>query len=112
MALFGLFNSEKGYQNISAEEFARLRADKGTVVLDVRTSREYRGGHLPEARLMDFYRSFKDAVEDLPREGRYLLYCRSGARSGSACALMHRMGFKDLYNLKGGILAWKGELSR
>jgi rhodanese-related sulfurtransferase len=40
----------------------------------------------------------------------YYIYCRSGARSSRACKIMGKAGFKNLYNLKGGILSWKGNI--
>ena len=38
------------------------------------------------------------------------LYCKSGARSAAACQIMGQLGFENVYNLKGGITDWKGEV--
>ena len=46
-----------------------------------------------------------DELEDL-REEEVIVYCRSGRRSQMACMVLDQMGFKDTYNLEGGILAW------
>lgn len=111
--MFGFFNKESGYENVGADTFQQLvESNPKAVVLDVRTAREFGSGHLPKAKLKDFYQNFKNQVESLPRGEKYLLYCRSGARSANACKLMHRMGFTDLTNLRGGILAWKGAVAR
>ena len=77
------------------------------VVLDVRTPDEYEGGRLPDAQLLDFYRAdFADRLAELPKDVPYLLYCRSGNRSGQTRALMEQMGFTDVADVDGGIAAW------
>ena len=47
-----------------------------------------------------------DAIEEL-RDQTVYLYCRSGNRSGQACVILDAFGFKDTYNVVGGMLAWK-----
>lgn len=77
------------------------------VVLDVRTPDEYAGGRLPDAQLLDFYRSdFADRLAELPKDVPYLLYCRSGNRSGQTRALMEQMGFTNVADVDGGIASW------
>jgi rhodanese-related sulfurtransferase len=44
-------------------------------------------------------------LEDL-KDKEVIVYCRSGRRSMLACQILDQMGFKDTYNLEGGILAW------
>ncbi|MGB2761319.1 MAG: rhodanese-like domain-containing protein, partial [Maribacter stanieri] len=39
----------------------------------------------------------------------YYVYCRSGNRSGQACAIMKNLGFDTAYNLQGGFMNWEGE---
>lgn len=107
--MFNFFRGEKGYENVDAGAFQQMVKDfPDAVIIDVRTGREFNSGHLPRAEHKDFYQNFKKQVEPLPRDKKYLLYCRSGARSANACRIMHRMGFTDLTNFKGGILAWPG----
>jgi rhodanese-related sulfurtransferase len=45
-------------------------------------------------------------LEDLKNE-EVILYCRSGRRSMMACMVLDQLGFKDTYNLEGGILVWQ-----
>jgi rhodanese-related sulfurtransferase len=79
----------------------------GLVVLDVRTPDEFAEGHLPGAALVDFYDDgFPARLEALDREVPYLVYCRSGGRSGKTAQLMDQMGFQDVTDLDGGMLAW------
>jgi rhodanese-related sulfurtransferase len=47
-----------------------------------------------------------DDIEDLKNEKVYF-YCRSGNRSGQACLLLETMGFTDVVNVTGGMLAWR-----
>ncbi|WP_368733890.1 rhodanese-like domain-containing protein [Enterobacter hormaechei] len=41
------------------------------------------------------------------RDQTVYVYCRSGNRSGQACLMLYTFGFKDTYNVVGGMLAWK-----
>ncbi len=50
--------------------------------------------------------ALKQELEKLDRNKKYLLYCRSGKISGKTLKMMNKLGFKEAYNMKGGILAW------
>lgn len=52
-----------------------------------------------------------DAIEDLKNEEIYI-YCRSGNRSGQACMMLETMGFTNLTNVSGGMLAWQDRISK
>lgn len=85
-----------------------LASDDAPVVLDIRTPEEFAEGHVAEARNIDFYDpGFATALEALPRDTTYVMYCNSGNRSASAAALMRRLGFTEVYEVDGGIQAWK-----
>ena len=78
-----------------------------TKIIDVRTSREFQAGHLPDAMLIDFYaKNFVERVKALDKDTTYLLYCRTGNRSGQTLKLMRNLGFKAAYNMKGGMNKW------
>lgn len=86
------------------------REDHGFIVLDVRTGEEYREGHIPGALLIDFRSpTFRDEIAALDRNRTYLIYCRTGNRSGSAVQLMEELGFGSIYHLEGGIVSWNEE---
>jgi len=55
---------------------------------------------------------FFDKIRNLDKSISYFVYCRSGRRSLEACYMMYEFGFNDVYNLKNGILGWKGEIVR
>ncbi|MDH4144213.1 MAG: rhodanese-like domain-containing protein [Acidimicrobiia bacterium] len=80
------------------------------VVLDVRTAEEFAAGHLAGAQLIDFYGDdFAQRIGELDRDAPYVLYCRSGNRSGQTRELMAQLGFREVYDVAGGIVAWKAD---
>jgi len=77
-------------------------------VLDVRTEDEYRSGHLADATNIDFFsKSFKSELDALDKNNTYVIYCKSGGRSGQALQMMEELGFTHVYNISGGILNWR-----
>lgn len=99
------------YTDISPAEFKLKIQAPDTVVLDVRTYAETSEVALPGALTgLDFYNGeFESAFRTLDKNKTYLVYCRSGVRSGYACEMMAAEGFNDLYNLRGGIIAWMND---
>ena len=83
--------------------------EAGLVVLDIRTPEEFRDGHLPGARNLDFFApDFRQRLEALARgDAPVLLYCRSGNRSGQAMRLLRQWGRDDVLHLAGGFRAWR-----
>lgn len=101
--------SAPGIRLVTAAEGAAIQADppEDLVVLDVRTPEEYAEGHLEGAILVDFYDpDFADQLAELDPDKPYLLYCRSGNRSGQAADIMDTLGFSNVADVDGGILAW------
>ena len=100
-----------GIRLVSATEGAALQTDQpdDLVILDVRTPEEFAEGHLDGAVMIDFYEAdFADRLGELDPEVPYLLYCRSGNRSGQTTAIMGDLGFTDVADVDGGIVAWSG----
>ncbi len=115
--LFGLAscqsqNGEKNaaaaaYQDIGVTDFKSKMAEPGIVLLDVRSPEEIAEGKIEGAMELDFYNdNFEAEVKKLDKDKTYLVYCRSGNRSGQTCKLMSELGFSKLYNLDGGYTAW------
>ncbi|TRX55941.1 rhodanese-like domain-containing protein [Fulvivirga sp. M361] len=95
------------FQNIPVQKFKELMDDENTVVLDVRTPEEEVEGMVPGAVVINIMdASFPTKVDELDKDKTYLVYCRSGGRSATACKHMSSTGFDKLYNLEGGIKAW------
>jgi rhodanese-related sulfurtransferase len=98
--------------NIDAAEFERImKSEVNSVIIDVRTQREFDHGHIPDALHINVQDvAFSHKIDDMDKDAHYLVYCRSGRRSMLACRSMHSKGFKNVYNLAGGILAWPSEV--
>jgi rhodanese-related sulfurtransferase len=97
----------KNYTDLDGKSFKeKFQSEKNAVLLDVRTSAEYNSGKIPGAKNIDIMSAgFESKVDALDKTKVYFVYCRSGARSGSACNIMASKGF-EVYNLRGGIGAW------
>ncbi len=94
---------------VTVQEAAKLlAANPGLRFIDVRTPEEFaevraKGTkNLPLADLATW-------SAGLPKDQPLLLICRSGNRSGKACAALAEKGFTKLTNVQGGTLAWEAE---
>lgn len=99
--------------DLSQEEWTeQLENDNNAVILDVRTDDEVEEGYIPDSTNIDIYlgQEFIDELEKLDKTKNYYVYCRSGNRSGQACAIMNSIGFENAYNLEGGFMNWDGEI--
>ena len=82
-------------------------ADFETILLDIRTPEEFTEARIEGAVNIDFYEAdFADRIAGLDRDSTYVVYCRSGNRSGQAMELFRDLGFTDVHEVGGGILAW------
>lgn len=94
-------------ENVNVEQFAKHI--EGAQLLDVRTPKEWNQGIIEGAIMINIYEDdFNNSLEKLDKEKPVAVYCASGGRSGQAMAKMQKLGFKEVYNLKGGIGAWNG----
>jgi len=85
-----------------------LRENQDIVLLDVRTPQEFEAGHVRGAQNIDFLNTdFLEKISQLDRGKHYVVYCRSGRRSGAATAQMSSLGFSNITDVDGGIVAWK-----
>lgn len=78
-------------------------------VLDVRTKEEFATGHLAGAVLIPWTDAdfAARAAKELAKEKPVLVYCRSGRRSSAAAQALAKLGFAEIRNLDGGIIAWQ-----
>jgi rhodanese-related sulfurtransferase len=105
--MFSFFGKKK-YSNISVADFKLLKKERNTVILDVRGKSELSEGSIPGHRQINVMDGmFRSQIDKLDRSKNYLVYCRSGMRSRRACKIMGKMGFENINNLSGGIMAWK-----
>lgn len=96
--------------DVDVSTFARYMKElPNAQLLDVRTPGETAQGKIAgavEININDV--DFQQKVSRLDKNKPVLVYCRSGARSGNAMRQMTAMGFREVYNLSGGIIAWQG----
>lgn len=103
MGFFSGSNSKQA--RISADE-GRVKIANGALLIDVRTADEYAGGHVASALHIP-YDELESRIAELgsDKDREIVLYCHSGARSGSGQKTLTRLGFTRSYNA-GGIDDW------
>ena len=108
LAISACSTSSKSIVNENAEAFAATIQNSGVVVLDVRTSGEFESGHIANSVNIDVEAgSFENEIANLDKNAQYAVYCHSGRRSGIAAEMMEKNGFKEIHNLKDGIISWQ-----
>jgi thioredoxin 1 len=103
------FANAQTVKTVAAADFEKKAAAmKDKIILDVRTAEEYKEGHLSGASQIDYYGTdFKSQVSKLDKSKPIFVYCKGGGRSSSSCEILKDLGFKEVYNLQGGITDWK-----
>jgi phage shock protein E len=97
----------QGVTELSLAQFDTLRKQSNVLVLDVRTWEEYNEGHIPDAENQDWYSDdFQARISKLDTARHIVLYCKSGARSNKAAAVMYQNNFKKVSVFPGGYDAW------
>ncbi len=91
------------------EAYQMIKKDRKNIfILDVRTPQEVKtDGKIPNSVLIPLHQ-LKDKINQIPKDKKILVYCRSGNRSITAARILSSLGYK-VYNLNGGINAWKAE---
>ncbi len=114
MSLFkALFKSNSAVNSnvevLNTEDFKKAVHMNKVQLVDVRTAREFKGGHIARALNIDYFKgdAFYKEFEKFDRSKPLYLYCRSGNRSNKAAHKLAARGFEKVYDLKGGILRWK-----
>ncbi len=109
-SLFGIFTPQpKTIKRIDATSFKESIRGKKVQLIDVRTPMEFQSGHIKKAKNIDYYNKskFYSEIEKLNKDSPVYLYCRSGVRSYNAAKKLDKLGFTEIYDLKGGFLSWK-----
>lgn len=108
--MFGSLFRPKGYKNISQQEAKdRLSSPNKPILLDVRTSEEYREIRIPGSKSLPLNR-LDSGIEKVTKDksAEIIVYCLSGARAVTACRRLAAMGYTNVSNM-GGIRSWKYE---
>jgi len=95
------------FVDIGILQAEKLLKSGNVILLDVRTDREVKAGHIKGAQQINYNsREFEALIKKLDRSQNYIVYCAVGGRSRRAVDLMEKLKFISVYNLKGGYGAW------
>lgn len=102
-------HSQTSQTKLSVAQFSeKIKSLPEAPVIDVRTPGEFAQGHLLNALNYDWNGgNFEQQISHLDKNKPVFVYCQSGRRSASAAAKMRELGFKEVYELDGGIIAWR-----
>ena len=94
---------------LSTADFKTAITDKKVQLVDVRTKNEFDSGHIKKAVNIDIFdkENFISAFNSYNKEEPIYIYCRSGNRSKKASKTLDSLGFKQIFDLKGGFMAWQ-----
>ncbi len=94
--------------SINAEEFNQKMKSGDYTVIDIRTEMEYQQERIADVLNINIAsRDFEEELNELDKNKKYLIYCFSGSRTKMALRIMQSLGFKEVYDLSGGIQVWK-----
>ena len=94
---------------VSAIKFSEIISnDKSVIIIDVRTPDEFNKGHLKNSLNVNWFdENFDENLNIFSKDLPVMVYCLSGGRSSKANERIKSLGFKNVYELDGGILEWR-----
>ena len=103
-------NGQNAKTNLDAMAFNEMvKSTSNPQLIDVRTADEFSKGHLVNALNIDWNgNEFDMLTSKLKKEEAVFVYCLSGGRSAAAAAQLRQSGFKNVIELNGGIMKWRG----
>ncbi|MDH5394916.1 MAG: rhodanese-like domain-containing protein [Gammaproteobacteria bacterium] len=95
-------------KEIEVSELVQLKEKGESIrVIDIRQPAELSGGMIPGAEGLPMH-IIPLRINEFKRDEKLVMVCRSGARSAQACMFMQQQGYDNVYNLRGGMIAWSG----
>lgn len=95
--------------NISAFEMKEIlekNSSQSFFLLDVRNPNEQEICTIPNTDLLIPLKELSERINEIPKDKKIIVYCKSGIRSKTACEILAKAGYKELYHLDGGILEY------
>ncbi|WP_405101222.1 rhodanese-like domain-containing protein [Oceanobacillus sp. FSL H7-0719] len=80
-------------------------------LIDVREPQEFDAGHILGARNIPVTQ-LKQRLVEIRKDKPVYLYCQKSSRSSRAAQILHKKGYEDIYQLKGGFKNWTGKIKR
>jgi rhodanese-related sulfurtransferase len=101
--------NDQGIIVLPVAEYKEAISGKQVQLADVRTSQEFKSGHIPNAVNIDFFQpvTFAEKFSNFNKKEPVYIYCRSGNRSLTAARKLLQMGFTKVYDLEGGFMNWR-----
>jgi rhodanese-related sulfurtransferase len=109
--LFMIVNSFiKGAWDRTPQQVVQLMNNDDSLILDVRENQEFNDGHIANSLHIPMS-EVKNRLSELEKykQGQVIVSCRSGHRSARICSLLKKKGFNNIFNLRGGIMAWQSD---
>ncbi|HRH63479.1 MAG TPA: thioredoxin domain-containing protein [Bacteroidia bacterium] len=103
--------SQNNAATLSVVDFSKkIKEIPDAPILDVRTQEEFESGHLKGAKNIDWNADdFDSKISVFDKNQAVFVYCLSGGRSSSAAEKMRSIGFKQVYEMEGGIMKWRNQ---
>lgn len=100
--------SDQSNNELSPKAFKEaIEKNPEAIILDVRTPQEYANNKIGNAINVDFNNpNFEQEIQRIPKDKKILIYCQGGSRSAGAAVKMKELGYTNVQELKGGIVAW------
>ena len=93
-------------KEIDVTELAELKAKNDAIrVIDIRQPAELQRGIIPGAEPLPMH-TIPLRMDELSRDEKLVMVCHSGARSAQACMFLMQQGYENVFNLRGGMVAW------
>ena len=95
-------------KEMEVTELAELKGKDDSVrIIDIRQPAELAAGIIPGAEALPMH-LIPLRINELKHEETLVMVCRSGARSAQACMFLGQQGYENVFNLRGGMMAWAG----
>ncbi|ASK64417.1 rhodanese-like domain-containing protein [Virgibacillus phasianinus] len=100
-------NQRKYLKTLTEDQFRE--GYRKAQLIDVREPQEFKKGHILGARNIPVTQ-MKQRLVEIRKDKPVYLYCQSGSRSARAAQMLHKRGYLDLNQLKGGFKRWTGKV--
>jgi len=106
MNILKLFQHPEQLTDLTPDAVEQQIIENNPVIIDVRTPKEYRAGHIPGAVSLPLGKE-SAILEQCPPETPLILICKTGHRSQAAASTVLQLGYTQVAHLKGGMNLWK-----
>ena len=110
--VYSRFGPIKGLKICKEDKFAsELAKHPKKILIDVREPNEFKTGYLSGATNIPLSQ-LKNRMGQISKDKNIFLYCRSGMRSKQAAKILSKNGYQNLSHLQGGMMSWRGKISK